>query len=121
MEPAATPMCLRADEHLEEEEVVYVRDPARRLFPRFSEGYKGKRPNTECRLVFPKMLPTDAHVLILNFLYTFVLEDFLEAWRDRKPFGEVMPRVPGSKALWRVQRGEIAAKKAARNPRSRSV
>ena len=122
MKPASTPMCLRAAEHLEEEEVVYVGDPARSLFQRFSEDYQGKRHNTECRLVFTEMLPSADHVLILNFLYTFVPEDFLEAWRNRKPFGEVMPRVPGAKARWRLHRSEIAAKRAAAvgKPRNRS-
>ena len=98
-------------------------DPARSLFQRFSEDYQGKRHNTECRLVFTEMLPSAAHVLILNFLYTFVPEDFLEAWRNRKPFGEVMPRVPGAKELMLKQRSEIANKRAAvvGKPRSSSV
>ena len=115
MKPASTPMCLRVAEHLEQEEVVYVGDPARSLF-------QGKRHNTECRLMFTEMLPSAVQVLISNFLYTFVPEDFLEAWRNRKPFGEVMPRVPGAKARWRLHRSEIAAKRAAAvgKPRNRS-
>ena len=118
-EPTATPICLRAEQHLEEEEVVYERDPAHRLFPRFSEDYQGKRPNTECT----KALPTTAQVIILNFLYTFVPGEFLVAWRDRKVFGEVMPRVPGAKALMLKHLSEIANKRAAvvGKPRSSSV